>query len=95
MFGEGAMSNKFELCRHDVIARHCEQCNDELRTKKLKLTQREYDAVLMALGYATGAAQREGHDGMVNMFLRATNAVGRSSPDFVPYAVEDEPEEPR
>jgi hypothetical protein len=56
----------------------------------IELTQEEFNSVLMALGYATGAATDRGDHGMAIMFLQAVNAVGKHSPHFEPYAIGDE-----
>lgn len=57
---------------------------------RIELTSDEYALLLLALGYATGAAFKDGDKRMANSFTRVTNAVGRNDPHFTPYKVEDD-----
>ena len=58
---------------------------------RIELTSDEYAAsLLLALGYATGAALKDGDKRMANSFTRVTNAVCRNDPNFRPYKVQDD-----
>lgn len=57
---------------------------------RIELTDDEYAMLLLALGYATGAALKDGDKRMANSFTRVTNAVCRNDPNFRPYKVEDD-----
>jgi hypothetical protein len=60
----------------------------------IKLSRDEFDTLLLALGYATGAADRDGNRRFFYAFMRITNAVNRDNPNFTPYAIEEEDETP-
>lgn len=61
----------------------------------IKLNRDQFDVLLLALGYATGAADRDGNRKFFNAFMRITNAVNRDNPNFTPYAIEGEDETPQ
>jgi hypothetical protein len=64
------------------------------KTIQVNLTSEEYEGLLLLLGYATGAAMKEGGSKLACSFLRIANAVGRSSPNFIPYAIPEDIDQP-
>jgi hypothetical protein len=49
------------------------------------LTQEEFDVLLLALGYATGAAMRDFNSDMACRFMRLANRVNQNNPNWKPY----------
>jgi hypothetical protein len=55
----------------------------------LELTADEFAGLLLALGYAAGAAHGRGEVKMFYGWLRLVNAINDGNPDFTPYAIPD------
>ncbi len=56
----------------------------------IDLSSEEFDMLLLALGYATGAAHKENEKRLMYSFVRLTNAVNRDNPNYIPYQVPEE-----
>ena len=56
---------------------------------EISLSVDELEGLLLALGYATGAAGKNGDLRLRTTFVRVINAVGRNRPGFVPYWVSE------
>lgn len=56
----------------------------------LRVTQEEFDELLLVLGYAGGSAAREQNRWMLPMSLRLVNRLNTGNPDFRPYEVPGE-----
>lgn len=54
---------------------------------KIALTREEYETLLLAVGYATGAALRDNDRKLMRAFLLLANAVNRDNPNWKPYEV--------
>lgn len=50
----------------------------------------QYSTLNLALGYATGAAKRDGNDMLADSFTRLTNKLNENNPDFTPYVVPED-----
>jgi hypothetical protein len=55
--------------------------------RQIELHELEYEAVLLALGYATGGAMKEGNQPLADSFLWAANAFNRGIPRWRIYEV--------
>jgi len=55
--------------------------------RQIELTDEDASALLIMLGYATGAAMKQDPD-LAKSFLRLTNTVGKQYPNFRPYEIE-------
>jgi hypothetical protein len=53
----------------------------------IHLSPAEFEGLLLLMGYAVGAANREGDQRLFRFFLRLTNAVNRGNPGWIPYEV--------
>ena len=53
----------------------------------IELDEEEFSQLLVMLGYAVGAATRDGHQILRDHFLRLSNAVNRKNPRWSPYHV--------
>jgi hypothetical protein len=51
------------------------------------LTRDEFETLLLALGYATGAALARKERSLSLNFIRLMNALNRDNPDYVPYEI--------
>jgi hypothetical protein len=56
-------------------------------TRTVQLSEDEYEGLLLMMGYAAGAAEREGDKRLSRCFLRLANAVNRDNPSWTPYEV--------
>lgn len=56
----------------------------------IKLDRNDYYMLLAMMGYATGAAHRDGNESLADSFVRLANAVNKDNPDWRPYAVPPE-----
>jgi hypothetical protein len=59
--------------------------------RTITLSEDEYVSLLLAIGYATGAASLRGDGGYVGRLFRLANAVNRDNPAWTPYQVPEEP----
>jgi hypothetical protein len=55
----------------------------------IELSDEEFKILLLAMGYATGAAAKEGNHQLANSFLILANAVNRDNPRWIPYKTEE------
>ena len=55
--------------------------------KTIELSNDEFDRLLIALGYATGAARQQ-HGDLADSFLRLANLINKDNPRWTPYKVE-------
>lgn len=55
--------------------------------RTVELEENEFEMILLALGYAAGAAMKEKERAMANMFLYAANALNRGNPNWTMYAL--------
>ena len=53
----------------------------------IELSKAEYQALIICIGYAAGAAQLNGDSVLRDDFLRVANSVGRNYPNYKPYEV--------
>jgi hypothetical protein len=53
---------------------------------QIDLNGDEFDVLLIALGYATGAVSKD-NPGLADSFMRIANAVNRNNPLWTPYEV--------
>lgn len=53
----------------------------------LDLSEDDFDALLLTLGYAAGAARDERD---MRLSLRVANAVNEGNPQWTPYALDDD-----
>jgi hypothetical protein len=56
-------------------------------SKTIELSNDEFDRLLIALGYATGAARQQ-HSDLADSFLRLANLINKDNPRWTPYKVE-------
>ena len=56
----------------------------------ISLTKDEYESLILALGYATGAAMKTGETNMQRAFLKLANAINRDNSSWVPYEIPPE-----
>jgi hypothetical protein len=56
----------------------------------IELTQEEYHLLLLALGYAAGAAGKLGDQLSLQVALRLANAISRNNPKWRKYNLEAE-----
>jgi hypothetical protein len=56
----------------------------------ITLEHSDYNALVMALGYAVGAAVKINEQPMAESFLRLANVINYGNPDWEPYYVPDE-----
>jgi len=63
--------------------------------RQIELHESEYEAVLLALGYATGAAMEKKDESLANTFVWAANALNRGNKNWAIYSLPPElkPEE--
>jgi hypothetical protein len=57
-----------------------------MKTRKIELEEAEFEAILLALGYATGAAF-EKKEALAETFLWAANALNRGNPNWTIYSL--------
>jgi hypothetical protein len=57
------------------------------------LTRDQYETLLVALGYAAGAAISRKENGLFIGFLRLCNEINKNNPNYLPYELEAEPAE--
>jgi hypothetical protein len=55
----------------------------------IDLDDDEVQLLLLALGYATGAAFKNGDSDIARGFVKLLNRIGESRPGYRPYAVSD------
>jgi hypothetical protein len=53
----------------------------------IKLTGNDYGGLLLCLGYATGAAVKEGDMRLADKFLEMSNIINQGNPKWVPYEI--------
>jgi hypothetical protein len=58
-----------------------------MKRKTIELSNDEFDRLLIALGYATGAAYQRDSD-LADSFLRLANLINKDNPRWTPYKVE-------
>lgn len=51
----------------------------------ITLSNAEFDALLLMMGYAAGAAHKEHNEALFNSFLRLANRVNQNNPGWTPY----------
>jgi hypothetical protein len=56
----------------------------------LRMTQDEWDELLMVLGYKIGLASKDSDKQMFDLGLRVVNRLNTGNPDFIPYAIDDD-----
>lgn len=54
---------------------------------EFKLSQEDYNWLLLALGYAAGGARKDQDEVLFGHFIRIANVIGSHSPNFQPYEV--------
>jgi hypothetical protein len=59
--------------------------------KVFRLSDDDYHMLLLALGYATGAAREQNRPCLARSFIRVANAITRDNPNWKPFEVADEP----
>jgi hypothetical protein len=60
----------------------------------LELTVDDFGSLLLALGYACGAAHSKGEPKMFYAWMRLANVVNDGNPDFTPYEIPEEYKRP-
>jgi hypothetical protein len=60
-----------------------------MQIPELTLTDDEQDVLLIALGYATGAAMKDNDRKLGYAILRLTNKLNENNPNYVPYQIPD------
>lgn len=60
------------------------------RSHVIRLTSDDFDGLLLAIGYAAGAAMRDGNRAMFLGLLRLANAINEGNPRWTRYNVEAE-----
>jgi hypothetical protein len=53
----------------------------------IELSEDETDILTLALGFATGAAFKDGNRRMAYAFLALANTVHKNNPHYVPYEI--------
>jgi len=56
----------------------------------IRLSRSEYEVLLLALGFATGAAVRDHDTQLAHSFVRLANAVNKDQPGWVPYKMPED-----
>jgi hypothetical protein len=54
------------------------------------LTRHDYETLLIALGYAAGAAHGRKEEKLFIAFLRLTNEINKNNPNYQPYELPPE-----
>lgn len=54
---------------------------------RLEMAQEEFSTLLLALGYATGAARKNGELRYSWQLIDLVNRMNATNPEFVPYAI--------
>lgn len=54
---------------------------------QITLSGEEYNSLLLMTGYAAGAAESGGHEGIRNSWLKLANAINEGNPDWTPYEI--------
>jgi hypothetical protein len=54
--------------------------------KTFALSEDEFSLLILALGYATGAAMKLGENKLAASFIRLSTRVNKDNPAWVPYA---------
>ncbi len=61
----------------------------------LEMTPDEFSRLLLALGYAAGAASKSEDKRMFWDWIELANEVNSGNPNFIPYEIPDLPDEQR
>jgi hypothetical protein len=56
----------------------------------IELTQDEFDSLLVMVGYAAGAAFKEGNRNMAYRFICIANKINANNPRWFPYEIPEE-----
>jgi hypothetical protein len=62
--------------------------------RTIKLTDKEFDNLLLVLGFATGMFFRQGDRAMAVRAIKTTNIINRDNPDWTQYTFAGEKQEP-
>lgn len=54
------------------------------------LNEEDFATLLVMLGYATGAARRQGERELSIRFVKLANTINRDNPNWTPYQVSDD-----
>jgi hypothetical protein len=57
---------------------------------RIEIPRDTHSLLLLALGYAAGAAMKHGQNDLYRRFLQLANDINRGNPNYVPYEVRHE-----